>query len=265
MTTSPSQTENSGIAARYAPPTFTSRDPLFEKMKYCNTLVVLLFFFIIASSCKAQKNSVFCGEYVLKNKYNKETLRLNADSTYSHYSDKPVTLLGVNRMLCKTSCGKWYEKGDTLVFIKDTLIYIQKVIACRISKDSVLIRVIRKSDGLPHEGYELFYWSVGQKFSGKTDSNGEIILSSKTLNVTSSEKESYKIRTVSVSDLEAGCCYEVYECDCYCSYFPSNSVVLKGKNKIAVYSTYHGRNRNKVMVEYYIKTKREGQENAIQP
>ena len=32
MTASPSQTENSGIAARYyAPPTFTSRDPLFEK------------------------------------------------------------------------------------------------------------------------------------------------------------------------------------------------------------------------------------------
>ena len=187
------------------------------------------------------------------------TIRLYADSSYSFLFNSPVLLLNEEKLLCETSCGKWRRRNDTLIFEQYSPIFIKKEDTCKITNDSIYIKIIRKSNGLPHKNYELSCWyAEGKRMLRKTDDNGEITIPAKTLYMTSSENEQYKIKSMSISELETGCCYIFYECDCYCSSFLSNAntIILKGKNKIVVYSYYKKKNMKKrIMIKKFKKVK----------
>lgn len=231
-------------------------------MRHYFKLSVILFLAFHFSMCKAQKYCDCCGEYIYKKKSDGEniiwTIRLSADSSYSFLCNSPVLLLSEKRILCETSCGKWSRRNDTLLFEQYSPIYIKKEDTCKITNDSIHIKIIRKSNGLPHKNYELSCWYAEGEMLRKTDDNGEITISAKTLYVTSSDNEQYKIKSMSVSELETGCCYIFYECDCYYSSFLSNAntIILKGKNKIVVYSYYKKNNMKKrIMIEKFKKIK----------
>ncbi len=140
-------------------------------MRHYFKLSVILFLAFHFSMCKAQKYCDCCGEYIYKKKSDGEniiwTIRLSADSSYSFLCNRPVLLLSEERILCKTSCGKWCRRNDTLLFEQYSPIYIKKEDTCKITNDSIHIKIIRKSNGLPHKNYELSCWYT----EGKIDYN----------------------------------------------------------------------------------------------